>query len=268
MEKKFKLGVIGAGYMATSIINGAVDSGFLTKNSIIVNDANDNILKSYKSNGFSTSNCSQDIFDNSEFVLISVKPQNFSEVASCVNINSDVKIISIMAGVTRDRIANELKVKKVVRCMPNAPCAVKSGAVGIDCSLLNEKKDVQFVKSLFSSVATVVELKEELLNVVTGVSGRAPAYFYLFAKGIIEAGVERGLTYEQSFDLVVNTLIGSGKMLIDKSEQSIDSLISSVCSKGGTTLEAIKVYNDSNLENISKKAVNACIKRAEELERV
>ena len=268
MEKKFKLGVVGAGYMASSIINGAVDDKFLSVDDIFINDLNETTLKKYYDKGFCVTNDTQLIFDNCKFILLSVKPQNFTQVAEKVRVNKDNVLISIMAGVTKDKIRQLLGVEQVVRCMPNAPCAVKNGAIGLDSSLLIDKNDVSFVKSLFSAVASVVELDESLLNVVTGISGSAPAYFYLFAKGIIEAGVKNGLSYEDAKLLVVNTMIGSGKMLFENSKQTIDSLIDSVCSKGGTTLEAIKVYNDMNLSNISIKAVDACIKRAEELEKL
>ena len=91
-------------------------------------------------------------------------------------------------------------------------------------------------------------------------------YFYLFAKGLIESGIKNGLSEEQSKNLVINTLIGSGKMLKNNTDKTIDELIDSVCSKGGTTIEAIKIYNEMGLNDITKKAVDACIRRATELE--
>lgn len=267
MENKFKLGVIGAGYMASSIINGAVDSGFLGCKDVLIFDAKAETLKLYREKGFYTAIDCQQIFDDCQFVLISVKPQNFDQVCSCVKVNSNPVIISIMAGVSSLVIKDKLSVNNVVRCMPNAPCAVSNGAIGVDFSSIDAHQ-VDFVKNLFSSVAKVIEVDESMLNVVTGISGSAPAYFYLFAKGLIDSAVKMGMSFENAKDFVVNTMIGSGKMLLQNPNVDIDKLIDSVCSKGGTTIEAIKVYNQSGLNDISEKAVSACVKRAEELEKL
>ena len=172
-----------------------------------------------------------------------------------------------MAGTKKERIKKLFSNSLVARCMPNTPCSVGSGAVGIDLSDYSETKDIDFIKSLFDSFSKIVLVEEEKLNVVTGISGSAPAYFYLFMKGIIDAGVNNGLSFDDAKTLAVNTMIGSGKMLMN-STLSIDELINAVCSKGGTTIEAIKIFNDNNINYITKKAIDACIKRALELENI
>ena len=101
---------------------------------------------------------------------------------------------------------------------------------------------------------------------MTGVSGSSPAYFYLFLQGVIEAGVKNGLTYEESKTLAVNTMIGTGKMVEANPDKTLDQLITAVCSKGGTTIEAVNVYNENKLNNITERAVDACVKRSNELE--
>ena len=173
-----------------------------------------------------------------------------------------------MAGVKIATIKDFFDNAKVARCMPNAPCFVGAGAVGIDLTDFNDKNDIDFVKGLFTACSVVIEVNEEQLGVVTGISGSAPAYFYLFAKGIIDAGVKNGLSISQSTQFVLNTMIGSGKMLQNCNDKTIEELISSVCSKGGTTIEAIKVLNSNNILQIVDNAVVACVKRAEELEKL
>ena len=163
---------------------------------------------------------------------------------------------------------NIFKNSRVARCMPNTPCSIGSGAVGIDVSDYESKDDVEFIKNLFTSLASVIFVDEDKLNAVTGVSGSSPAYFYLFVKGIIEAGVKHGLTEEDAKILAVNTMIGAGKMILENSDKTIDQLISAVCSKGGTTIEAINVYNDNDLTEVTKKAIDACVKRSIELQNV
>lgn len=266
MEKKFKIGVIGGGYMAFSIVKGAIESNSIDKSAFVVNDINEESLKKFSDLGVSVTDDAMFLSNNSEFVLFSVKPQNFSQVANLIRYCSCKKFISIMAGVKKSTIKNYFTEAKVARCMPNAPCAVGSGAVGIDLLDFPSELDKSFIINIFSSFSNVVELSEDKLNVVTGISGSSPAYFYLFAKGLIESGIKNGLSEEQSKNLVINTLIGSGKMLKNNTDKTIDELIDSVCSKGGTTIEAIKIYNEMGLNDITKKAVDACIRRATELE--
>lgn len=266
MEKKFKLGVIGAGFMASSIISGAIRAGCVSPDDVIVSDINQNSLDKISTFGVSTTFDSSEVCNNSEYVIIAVKPQNFNEVSEKIAKCFCNKYISIMAGVKIEKIKSLLGQVKVARCMPNTPCSVSSGAVGIDVSDFIDNKERQFIISLFSSFATVSVLPESLINAVTGISGSSPAYFYLFAKSVIEAGVNNGLPYEDAKNLAVNTMIGAGKMILANPDRSIDELISSVCSKGGTTIEAVKVFEQLQLTNITGKAVDACIKRASELE--
>ena len=108
---------------------------------------------------------------------------------------------------------------------------------------------------------------EDKLNAVTGVSGSAPAYFYLFLKSIIESGENHGLTYNEAKLLAVNTMIGAGKMVLINDDKSIDELINAVCSKGGTTIEAVKSLREDGFYESIDKAMQKCTKRALELKK-
>ncbi len=268
MKKKFKFGVVGAGFMSTAIIKGAISSGKLCANQIIASDINDSSLEKLNLLGVSTTKDNLELANNCEYLLFAVKPQNLSDVLFSIKDCSCEKFISIMAGIKRERIKQEFPNSKVARCMPNTPCSVGNGAVGIDLTDYTEQSDIYFISSLFSSFAEVVMLSEDKINAVTGVSGSSPAYFYLFLQGVIEAGVANGLSYEDAKKLATNTMIGAGKMVKQNSDKSLDELINAVCSKGGTTIEAVKVYRENNLNEITKKAVDACVKRSAELENI
>lgn len=262
---KFKLGVIGSGFMSKSIINGIISSGFIKPCDIIVSDISENALEPLKEKGVKVTTNNTVIFGNCEYTLFAIKPQTFYSISSELYPLKDCKIISIMAGVKKSVIKQFIGESQVVRCMPNTPCSIGSGAVGIDASDFTDDSDRSFVSDMFSSFAKVVFVDERKLNTVTAISGSSPAYFYLFAKNLIEAGVKNGLTEEEAKNLVVATMIGSGKM-IESSDKSLDELIGAVCSKGGTTIEAIKKFNESDFTNIIFDAVSACKKRAAELE--
>ena len=266
MEKKFKFGVIGAGFMAKAIVNGVITSNLLSPSEIIMSDVNSSALCEVEGWGVNSTTDNFSLAENSEFVLFAVKPQSLSDVLLSLKGAKISKVITIMAGIKKDKIACNFNNISVARYMPNTPCSLGFGAIGLDVSDFSEKSDVDFIKALFSSLGTVVLLSENKLNAVTGVSGSSPAYFYLFLKSVIDAGVKVGLTYEESKKLAVSTMIGSGKMVEKNSDKSIDDLITAVCSKGGTTIEAVKVLKDGKIDEIVENAVKACVKRSFELE--
>lgn len=266
MKKKFKIGVIGAGFMASSIIRGVISSKNVLPCDIIVSDVSQESLDKAKQIGVSVTLDSLEVCNNSEYVIFAVKPQNFSTVAELIYGCDCKNFISIMAGVKKERIKQLLGNVKVARCMPNTPCSIGYGAVAIDLSDFIDQTDKDFIRSIFSSIANVVEVEEKLINAVTGVSGSSPAYFYLFAQSVIDAGVKNGLDYETAKNLAVSTMIGAGHMIFANPDKSIDELINAVCSKGGTTIEAVKVYKDNGISYISEKAIDACVNRAFELE--
>ncbi len=266
MNKKFKLGVIGGGFMATAIINGAIDSGVLNKEQLIVSDISQLSLEKFMQNGIETTTDNLFLASNSEFVLFAVKPQSIKEVLTTIEACDCGKFVSIMAGVKKQRIKDVFPSANVARCMPNTPCSISSGAIGLDVTDFENENDRDFITKLLSALATVVLVDESKLNAVTGVSGSSPAYFYLFLKGIIDSGVKQGLSEEEAKTLAVSTMVGAGKMVLSNQDKTLDDLINAVCSKGGTTIEAINVFKSNNLDKITEKAIDACVKRAIELE--
>ncbi len=102
------------------------------------------------------------------------------------------------------------------------------------------------------------------MDAVTGISGSGPAYAFMFIDSLIDAGVRQGLTKDEAKILAVQTVLGSAEMVM-REEQSVEELIMSVCSKGGTTVEAVKVLEQGNFRKIISDAVDACINRAKEL---
>lgn len=267
MKKKFKLGIIGAGFMSQAIIKGIINGKKITNEQILVSDINQSSLENLNSIGIKTTIDNEEVFANCEYILLAIKPQTFLSLQIKNSIKVE-KIISIMAGVNKAKIKEVFPNAKVVRCMPNTPVSVGFGAVGVDDSEFDNESDKKFVTDLFFSVAKVVYLEEDKLATVTGISGSSPAYFYLFAKSLIDAGVKNGLTEKEAENLVVATMRGSADMINNRGEKTLSDLIAAVCSKGGTTIEAINVLNNENLSNIVDKAVDACIKRALEIEKL
>ncbi len=268
MKKEYKLGIIGCGFMAKAILNGVIDKEFLRTRKIIVSDADKSKLDAvYDELGVNVTDDNRYLAENSEFILFAVKPQNFADVAKELEGICPEKVISIMAGVKRSVIKNSLGVGiiKVARCMPNLPCSVGFGMVGVDMSDFNkDTDDIEFIYNLFNCLGDVLSTSEEKLDAVTGISGSGPAYTFVFIDALIDAGVKQGLTFDEAKLLAVQTVWGSAAMVM-QSDKALSELITGVCSKGGTTIEAIKVFEQNNFRATISDAVAACVKRSKEL---
>ena len=154
---------------------------------------------------------------------------------------------------------------KVARCMPNLPCAAGFGMMGVDMSDYNKNTDdTDFISNLFGCLGQVLSVPEDKLDAVTGISGSGPAYTFIFIDSLIDAGVKQGLTRDEAKLLAMQTVWGSCSMLMED-DRPLSELIMSVCSKGGTTIEAVKVFEQNNFRGIVSDAVAACVKRSKEL---
>ena len=255
--KKYKLGFIGYGNMAKAIVGGILKSGFLDKSQIAVSRQSDGCA-----DGIFCTNDNSYVATNCEYLVLAVKPQVFKQIDFVCSADC---IISIMAGVDSNFISEKLCARgKVIRVMPNTPSQIGKGVTAIsENGLGNEYND--FCKAVFKSVGEICYISEDKFDAVTCVSGSGPAYAYYFAKAMIDGGVSNGLDENTSKTLALDTIIGACEMIKANPQIPLKTLISNVCSKGGTTIEAINVFENDALDDTVIKAMTACRKRSEEL---
>ena len=148
--------------------------------------------------------------------------------------------------------------------MPNTPCKLKKGMTAIRKNDEISVCEKEFVKGIFDSIGKTIYLEEELFHAVTAVSGSGPAYVYMFIEGMIESGVKMGMSYEDAKTCVLQTFDGSIGM-VNVASEPISDLINAVCSKGGTTIQAVDSFKADNLYNIIDSAMVKCRNRSEEL---
>lgn len=267
MNYSFQLGVVGYGNMAEAIVGGILKSGLNEGRDIMVYDVSESRLEKAESVGLTVSKNMAELCSSCRYILLSVKPQVFGEIAGEIGKSMEQNIvISIMAGVTVEKLSKYLPKARICRCMPNTPALIGCGITAVDASRLDEAER-KYVFDIFNSVGKALEIGEELMNAVTAVSGSGPAYAYLFIKSMVEAGVKLGLSEEQSKELAVNTVIGASRM-VEKSGEPINNLIDRVCSKGGTTIQGINVLKERGLPEIVDECVKAAYLRAEELSKL
>ena len=265
MKNKLKLGFIGYGNMAQAISQGIVGSKLLKESDIAIFDTNQEVLEKMAKEGYNVAKSNIELVQNCEYIFFAVKPQMFEVVAGEIKEYYDNnKIISILAGTTISKFKEYFgETCQIARAMPNTPALVGRGMTGVDVSLL-EDEGKQFVLQLFASIGEVIEINENQINDIIAISGSGPAYVYLFIKGMYENALAHGFTADTAKTLVVNTVQGTAEMF-KQSNEGIDTLVDRVCSKGGTTIEAVKTFNNGGLGDLIDKAIKDCYDRAVEL---
>ena len=260
MEYKFKLGFLGAGNMAKAIARGIVKSKILDTNQIIMSDPN----VSGDVDGIKVISDNNVIFNDCEYVLLAIKPQVFMQIADDFKDAKVENVFSIMAGVKMAKIRAVLPNAGVIRIMPNLPASVGAGMAGIAKDNNASKEANQFVKAIFESVGNAIFVEEKDLDAVTAISGSGPAYVYYFIQSMIKAGQKYGLSEEDSKALTLQTFVGAVEM-VKHSTEPIDIMIDRVCSKGGTTIQAVDTYRNYDLEGKIIEGMDKCKARSEEL---
>ena len=203
-----------------------------------------------------------------DVVILAIKPQVFSKVASDVVkwVGSNTLVISVMAGITLERLAEETGASKVVRTMPNTPGAVGAGVTAYCVSKACDETDNVKVHALLASLGTVEgPLDESLMDAVTVVSGCGPAYTFLLVEAMAAGGVALGLEQGMAQRLARQTVIGAG-VLMDQDPTSAEDLRKAVTSPNGVTLAALQVMMaDGGILDVTKNALETARNRSIEL---
>ncbi len=199
--------------------------------------------------------------------VIAVKPGDVAGVCRIAGAAGPGRVLSIAAGVTIATVETNLPDgTPVVRAMPNTPALVGLGASAIAPGSDAREEDLRWAEELLGAVGTVVRVEESMLDAVTGLSGSGPAYVFLVAEALIEAGGLCGLPPEVSRALSIQTLLGAATLLA-RGEQSPEALRAAVTSPGGTTAEGLRVLEDHGLRAAFVEAVAAAAARSGELGR-
>lgn len=261
-----KLGAIGCGNMATAIIRGA-KKGMGERISFFGYDIDPAKTLALSDMGLVAKNSAKELVESADYILFSVKPQNFADMFKEIkdaDLNGKV-FISIAAGITAKAIKDALcEDVKVVLVMPNTPLMLGQGATAMARVNPTTVEEFSVVKEIFSCAGVVCEIPDDKLCEVIPVNGSSPAFLYEFAKGFIKYGKENGIGEENSIKLFCQAMRGAADMM-EHSGKSIDELITMVSSKGGTTIEGLKALAENNLQKAIDDCCDKCVKRAYEL---
>jgi len=203
---------------------------------------------------------------DAEVLVVAVKPGDAVEaLASCAEVLPEgALVLSIAAGVTLAALEAAAPGRPVVRAMPNTGALVGRGAAAIAAGSLATPLDLEVCERILGVVGIVVRVPEAQLDAVTGLSGSGPAYLFLVAEAMIEAGVLVGLPRDTSEQLVRQTLLGAATLLED-GDATPESLRAAVTSPGGTTAAGLAVLEAHGVRAAFLEAVEAATRRSNEL---
>lgn len=201
-------------------------------------------------------------------VVLAVKPADVVATAQSVAAAGCTRVLSIAAGVSLAVLEAALEAGAsrlpVVRAMPNTPAVLGTGASAIAAGTWASEADLAWAEEILGLVGTVVRVPEAQLDAVTGLSGSGPAYVFLVAEALIDAGVLVGLAHEVSRKLTVQTLLGAARLL-DESGETASALRGAVTSPGGTTAAGLRALEARGLRSALVEAVVAATERSRAL---
>jgi pyrroline-5-carboxylate reductase len=260
-----RLAILGTGKIGESLLAGLLSSGW---SDVVVTARRDERLAELRERyGVEATRSNPEAVSGAKLVVIAVKPQDFDallgEVAPALS--SEQTVLSVAAAITTAQIESRLDSGvPVVRAMPNAPSTVHEGIAGLAAGAHADDAHLDLAESVLLHLGRVVRLPESAMDAVTAVSGSGPAYFALLAEAMIEAGILLGLSREVSTQLVVQTMLGTAKLLRDEKMHPVD-LREAVTSPGGTTIRAIRVLEQEGVRAAFLNAIQAAMERSQEL---
>jgi len=263
------IGFIGGGNMATSLIRGLIASGH-SPQQIWVSDTAPATLQAHADQlhvNISTSN--ETIVNEVEVVVLAVKPQTLRDVAQqiapCLK-QKNVLVVSIAAGISQQSLSQWLGSDvAVVRCMPNTPALVQTGATALHANANVDGEQKDLAENILRAVGLTLWVSDEAqLDAVTAVSGSGPAYFFLLMEAMEKAALELGLDEHSARLLIQQTALGASKIALESSE-SPAQLRARVTSPGGTTQQAIETFTQNGFVELVAKALHAARDRSIEM---
>jgi pyrroline-5-carboxylate reductase len=260
--------ILGAGKMGEALVAGLVSSGWRTAEEIVAADRQPQRLADiHERYGIRTTASSAEAVSGAEIVVLAVKPQDMEGLLTEIGgaLTAEQTVLSIAAAITTGSIERHLTAAvPVVRAMPNTPATVHEGMAGITPGVHAGEEHLRKAEELLAHVGRTVRVSEPYMDAVTAVSGSGPAYFALLAESMIEAGILLGLSREISTELVVQTMLGTAKLLRDGKMHPVE-LRESVTSPGGTTIAAIRELEQAGVRAAFLNAIQAAMQRGREL---
>ena len=268
MPNKFNIGFLGAGKMAAALGRGLIQAQLVVPKDIIAGDPHETARKKFADEvGAEVTRSNAQVAESATILFLAVKPDHVADALAELRgaFTREHLLISIAAGVTLAKLEGCLPSgARVIRVMPNTPALVGAGASGFALGKSATAADGELARKLLSAVGVAIQVKEPLLDAVTGLSGSGPAYVYQFIEALSDGGVAAGLPRDVATRLAAQTVLGAAKMVLETGQHP-GALKDQVTSPGGTTIEGLHELEKGRMRAIVMSAVRAATEKSKKL---
>jgi pyrroline-5-carboxylate reductase len=260
--------ILGVGTIGESLLRGLLSGGWRKPGELVATvRSEERAAELAERYGVRATISNAQAVAGTELVVIAVKPQDFDALLGEIGglLSPEQTVLSVAAAIPTAAIEERLAPGvPVVRAMPNRPATVHEGIAGVCAGAHAQDVHVTLAEEALSHLGAVVRVPERYMDAVTAVSGSGPAYFALLAEAMIEAGILLGLSREVSTQLVVQTMLGTARLLRDEAIHPVE-LREQVTSPGGTTIRAIRELERAGVRAAFLNAIQAALERSREL---
>lgn len=263
----FKFGFIGLGNMGYAMLKGLMKEN--SSDSFTFYDVSQARIDLIEEElGVKHSESLSDLMKDSKYIVLAVKPQVYRQVMEEISsmISNDHVVISIAPGFSIETMKSYLgQYSRVIRSMPNTPALVSEGMSVVSFSDDSySDSEINDIKNMFLSFGEIEIIDESYMDAVVPISGSSPAYVYILIEAMADAGVSMGLPRKLAYKLAAQSVLGSGKMVLE-TEHHPGVLKDAVCSPGGTTIEAVTRLEENGFRSAVIEAMKAAYEKARKL---
>jgi pyrroline-5-carboxylate reductase len=263
-----KVAFLGGGKMGEALVSGLIRSGGRAADEITVTCRREERARELADRyGVATTLSNADAVGWAETLVLMVKPQDMEALLQQIasSVSAEQTVVSFAAGIRTSFVEKHLAADvPVVRVMSNVAVLVDEAMSVVSPGAHAEERHLEIAEELLGYVGKVIRLKEAHQDAITATSGSGPAYFFLLAEAMIEACILLGLSRDVATELIIQTMLGSAKMLRDTGQHPVE-LREMVTSPGGTTIAAIRVLEETGVRAAFLNAIDAARHRSAEL---
>jgi len=263
-----KVAFLGGGRMGEALVSGLIRSGGRSADEIMVTSRREERSRELaETYGIDSTLSNADAVSWADVLVLTVKPQDMDALLSQIreHVAPQQLVVSFAAGIRTSFVEKHLPDGvHVVRVMSNVAVLVDEAMSVVAAGSNAEDRHLEVAEELLGYVGRVIRLKEVHLDAITATSGSGPAYFFLLAEAMIEACILLGLSRDVATELIIQTMLGSAKMLRDTGKHPV-VLREMVTSPGGTTIAAIRHLEEAGVRAAFLNAIDAACRRSAEL---
>jgi pyrroline-5-carboxylate reductase len=261
----FRLGFIGAGKLAGSVVRGLMRAKFCPPGEIIASEPNEQTRAALqKETGVAVTAENDEVAAKAEVIFIGVKPAMALPVLRELSDKLQNKLLISLAGGVRISNMEKTGDARFMRALTNTPSAICRAATGIARGSRSTNEDVDLSKQIFGAVGVVIEVEEEQIDAVTALSGSGPAFVYTIIEALAAGGTKMGLPADVALKLAAQTVLGAAQLMIE-SKMSPEELVKMVVTPGGTTAAGLAVMEKLGTSESLIAAIEAATKRGQEM---